>query len=121
MRALRHLFCCMKRQGKGTHLPQINADERGRKKCRNRLTTARQSRNQKRNIYHGGAETRRNPKERVNSQSQNLNTEDTEKLRRTGEPKIPRKILRGMARRIFLGIFGSPVRRSFSVSSVLRF
>src|SRR5690242_10256844 len=61
------------------------------------LTTARQSRNQKRNIHHGGTETRRNPKARVNSQSQNLNTEDTEKLSEDAESRrLPNKILRGM-------------------------
>jgi hypothetical protein len=57
----------------------------------------------KRNIYHGGAETRRKPKS--NGRRQNLNSENTEKLRKTrrveektGMRRLAKRILRGMER-----------------------
>jgi hypothetical protein len=58
------------------------------------MAADRQSRNQKRNIHHGETE-----KPKSKSQSQNLNTEGAEKLRRTQKAEdLPNKILRGMAR-----------------------
>src|SRR5689334_22080806 len=56
----------------------------------NALTTARQAAT-KRNIHHGDTETRRKPKSKSQQSKSNLNTKDTERLRRTAEPKIPSK------------------------------